>query len=520
MVAERPETVHFRDSRASWRRHLSNQLDYRSVSTLAEKRARAKSRSRREINRGFVDATLGRNTTLVRASFSVGAAALDFFTALSTSIVVNYVHQLLVYRWNGVTPENFELSLISAATFVLVNSVRDEYCFANYLQLRGHAWRCFSLWSMVSLLAVAYGFLTKATGEASRVAFLLSGAGGFLAIFAQRAVLCHLVRRSAAAGGVSARRLFLVGFESDVEAFSNRYKPWTCGMPVVASVVLRESEGTLDDDLALAAASARMLRPDDVFILAPWSCTDVIDKCVTAFLRVPARIHLGPERVLDRFADAYIDKVGAISSLSLAGHPLNLAEVAAKRAFDIVVSSLALVTLSPLLLLCAVIIRLESTGPALFYQRRYGFNRETFRIVKFRTMTTMEDDRHVKQATADDPRVTRFGRFLRRYNIDELPQLLNVLRGEMSLVGPRPHALAHDLLFEQRIALYARRHNVKPGITGWAQVNGLRGEIDSPEKIRQRVEYDLYYIDNCSLIFDVWIVFLTVFSRKAYRNAF
>ena len=123
-----------------------------------------------------------------------------------------------------------------------------------------------------------------------------------------------------------------------------------------------------------------------------------------------------------------------------------------------------------------------------------------------------------RQATAGDPRVTRVGRFIRRYNIDELPQLINVLRGEMSLVGPRPHALAHDQLFERTIALYARRHNVKPGITGWAQVNGLRGEIDSPEKIRQRVEHDLYYIDNWSLIFDMWIIFLTVFSRKAYRK--
>jgi Undecaprenyl-phosphate glucose phosphotransferase len=290
-------------------------------------------------------------------------------------------------------------------------------------------------------------------------------------------------------------------------------------MHVVAAVVLRDADGTLEDDLTLAAASARMLRPDDVFILAPWSRTDIIDACVSAFLRVPARIHLGPERVLDRFVDAHIDKVGSISSLSLSGHSLNLIEVVAKRAFDIVFASLALILLSPFLALFAILIKLDSKGPALFYQRRYGFNQETFSIVKFRSMTTMENDRNVRQATADDERVTRVGRFMRRYNIDELPQLFNVLRGEMSLVGPRPHALAHDQLFERKIALYARRHNVKPGITGWAQVNGLRGEIDSPDKIRLRVEHDLYYIDNWSLSFDLWIILLTVFSRKAYRNA-
>jgi Undecaprenyl-phosphate glucose phosphotransferase len=290
-------------------------------------------------------------------------------------------------------------------------------------------------------------------------------------------------------------------------------------MNVVAAIGLREEAESIDDDLALAAATARMLRPDDVFILVPWSQTDVIDSCVTTFLRVPAQIHLGPERVLDRFVDARIDKIGTISSLSLGGHPLNLVEVIVKRLFDIVVSVAALVLLSPLLALVAALIRLDSNGPALFTQRRYGFNQEAFRIFKFRSMTTMEDGRDIAQAKVRDPRITRIGRFIRRYNVDELPQLINVLRGDMSLVGPRPHALVHDQLFERKIALYARRHNVKPGITGWAQVNGLRGEIDGPEKIRQRVEHDLYYIDNWSLLFDVWIIFLTVFSKKAYRNA-
>jgi Undecaprenyl-phosphate glucose phosphotransferase len=460
------------------------------------------------------------NTTLVRVSFSFLAAALDFLSILLATVVSQLSYNIAAYQWYDLSAPTLKLSLIAAATFLLANAARHEYTFANYVGPRGHAWRCFSLWSVVSLLALAIGFLAKATEEASRAAFLLSSTLAFIALVAQRAMLSHLVRSSAATGGVSARRIFLVGFEKEIKTFSARYKPWTCGMSVVATVALRESEQTLGDDLALAAASARMLRPDDVFILAPWSRADVIDECVEAFLRVPARLHLGPERVLDRFSNAQVDKVGAISSLNLSGHPLDLFEMGAKRVFDIVVSGLALVALSPALLICALVIRLESKGSALFYQRRYGFNRETFRIVKFRTMTTMEDGRHVRQATVNDPRVTRVGRFLRRYNIDELPQLFNVLRGEMSLVGPRPHAVAHDQLFEQRIALYARRHNVKPGMTGWAQVNGLRGEIDSPEKIRQRIEHDLYYIDNCSLIFDLWILFLTVFSRKAYRNAF
>jgi lipopolysaccharide/colanic/teichoic acid biosynthesis glycosyltransferase len=135
-------------------------------------------------------------------------------------------------------------------------------------------------------------------------------------------------------------------------------------------------------------------------------------------------------------------------------------------------------------------------------------------------MTTLDDDRHVKHTCENDARITGIGRWMRRYNIDELPQLLNVLRGQMSLVGPRPHAVAHDQLFEQTIALYARRHNVKPGITGWAQVNGFRGGISDDSKIRMRIEHDLFYIDNWTMLLDIRILLLTVFSRKAYRNAY
>jgi len=165
-------------------------------------------------------------------------------------------------------------------------------------------------------------------------------------------------------------------------------------------------------------------------------------------------------------------------------------------------------------------VRLDSSGPVFFLQRRYGFNQEPFRIVKFRSMTTMEDDSKLVSAKRSDPRVTRIGAFLRRTSIDELPQLLNVLAGDMSLVGPRPHALAHDQRYESRIAQYARRHNVKPGITGWAQVCGLRGEIDTEDKMRRRVEHDLYYVDNWSLGLDLKIMAMTVFSSKSHTGAY
>ena len=154
----------------------------------------------------------------------------------------------------------------------------------------------------------------------------------------------------------------------------------------------------------------------------------------------------------------------------------------------------------------------------MFRQRRYGFNQQPFRMLKFRSMHTLEDDSKLTLVSENDARVTRVGHFIRRHNIDELPQLVNVVLGEMSLVGPRPHALVIDQRFERRIALYARRHNVKPGITGWAQINGFRGGM-AEERMRARVEHDLHYIDHWSLWFDIEILWLTLTSKKAYTNA-
>jgi exopolysaccharide biosynthesis polyprenyl glycosylphosphotransferase len=162
------------------------------------------------------------------------------------------------------------------------------------------------------------------------------------------------------------------------------------------------------------------------------------------------------------------------------------------------------------MLVAALVIKLDSRGPVFFLQKRNGFNGKTFDIFKFRTMHVLEDGPAVKQATRDDPRVTRIGRWLRRSSIDELPQLFNVIRGEMSLVGPRPHATSHNSEYEKLIANYAFRHHVKPGLTGWAQVNGSRGETTQVDQMERRVEYDLWYINNWSPILDLRIVLQTV----------
>ena len=190
--------------------------------------------------------------------------------------------------------------------------------------------------------------------------------------------------------------------------------------------------------------------------------------------------------------------------------PLTRTEQFVKRCFDVVGAASALLLLSPLMLLTALLIKLDSHGPILFFQTRNGFNGRAFRIVKFRSMYVLEDGDAIRQTTRADPRVTRLGRWLRRTNIDELPQLFNVLYGDMSLIGPRPHAVAHNSEYEKLIADYAFRNHVKPGITGWAQVNGYRGETPTIDLMSKRVELDRWYITNWSMRLDILILLRTL----------
>jgi len=193
---------------------------------------------------------------------------------------------------------------------------------------------------------------------------------------------------------------------------------------------------------------------------------------------------------------------------------------AVKRAFDLGAAIAGLILLSPLFLIVALAIRLDSDGPVFFRQQRHGRNGQTISVFKFRSMGVMEQGDEFRQVRRNDPRVTRVGRVLRRTNIDELPQLLNVLAGDMSIVGPRPHAIAHNRMFDKAIPPFSRRQAVKPGITGWAQVNGYRGETDTIDKMERRVECDLYYIDHWSLWLDLKIVLMTLLSKQAYLNAY
>jgi len=227
-------------------------------------------------------------------------------------------------------------------------------------------------------------------------------------------------------------------------------------------------------------------------------------------------VHLLPDENVGMLLAARPGNIGTTFTVELQRAPLTKAEQAFKRTLDAIVAAMMVFLLSPLMLIAAALIKIDSSGPVLFKQRRNGFNGRTFAIYKFRSMRVLEDGESIKQATQDDPRVTRVGRWLRQTSIDELPQLFNVLKGDMSLVGPRPHALAHNTEYQDIVANYAFRHHVKPGITGWAQVNGFRGETQTVDSMAKRVEHDLWYINHWSLWLDLRILLKTLLL--AYRQ--
>ncbi len=459
--------------------------------------------------------------------FGVIAFVLDFSIIVASAVATGATYHLAVYGQVGHIENYVFASLVVAICFVSLRYYDKRYAIDQIDVEKNRIRKILVMWNIAFMCLLVVGFLTKATDIHSRgtiVAFYVTGA---IALIAVRVGLGAMVQRGYKKGWFAAKRVFLCGTRDRVDEFLRRYRPAGHGLTIVGEwhlpqnfeSLIESDPDAVDDNMKQAAAYARKIEIDDIFVVAPWSSKILIERCTRTFLSIPASIHLSPEAHFDKFADLQISRIGTSAGLRLARAPLTRAEILAKRLFDVVIASMALIMLLPVLLLAAALTYLENGRPVLFLQRRHGFNEKEFAILKFRTMTCLDDGDTVQQATAGDPRVTRVGRVLRRWNFDELPQLVNVLKGDMSLVGPRPHALAHNRDFTTRVASYARRHNVKPGITGWAQINGLRGETDTAGKMAARVAHDLHYIDNWSIGFDIYILVMTVLSRKARRNA-
>jgi Undecaprenyl-phosphate glucose phosphotransferase len=475
------------------------------------------------------NASAPRRTVWLRAAFTLLAGATDAAAIVLVSVGSGILYHRFAYQDIGNITEFVQIGLLTAWLYLIPNAFLSEYSVTNYLEFKRHPERVARLWSVTFVCLMVLGFLTKSSEAYSRGWLILFFVNGLPAIIFIHAILVQAIAAGSRIGLLSTKRLYLVGEQGKVQEFIRRYKPWKLGLEIVGTFYLLpppQGDGTsqaprqLSAELDRAVATARSLNLDGVFVIAPWSDQETINRCIEAFMTVPTSIYLAPERLLDRLESVAIEQIGPIASLHLLRPPLSLSALVVKRVFDFVLASAGLLILLPLFAVIAIAIKLDSRGPIFFLQRRYGFNQEMFRIVKFRSMTTLDDGPVVRQAAKHDDRVTRVGKFMRRWNIDELPQLINVLLGQMSLVGPRPHALAHDRAWAVNVALYARRHNVKPGITGWAQVNGFRGNIHTEDELKGRIACDLYYIDNWSVWLDVRILFATFVWPKAYQNAY
>lgn len=446
---------------------------------------------------------------------------------LAIAILSGIGYHLAAYGEIGQVRTFAAVGTLAALLYVMPFWSRDDQKVDAFLDGRRNFGRVLLRWHAALLLLGVVGFLTKTTAMFSRGWMMLFYAFGIAGLAVANAVAIKLVRRFTAEGHIASRRLMLVGTASDIAAFWARRGDKQVGerFVSVARLPAATTDGASVGDAALtealdnAVTHARLFNVESVLILSGGLTRQMIASATETLSLLPVSIHLDAGPALDNVRTTEINRIGNVAALTLAREPLGPVAAFAKRAFDIAAALTGLILLAPLFLVVAILIKLDSKGPVLFFQSRRGYNHRIFKIVKFRSMTTLDDGDHVEQAKVGDVRITRIGAVLRKLNIDELPQLWNVLVGEMSIVGPRPHAVAHDKQFEKRIDLYPRRLNVKPGITGWAQVNGLRGETDTDDKMARRVEHDLYYIDHWSLWLDLYIIALTVLSRRAFANA-
>jgi len=469
-------------------------------------------------------AGIGRKWIIDRFGVALALLAFDFVVIAVLGLATGLGYHHLAYDGGGDIIQFAGIGVLTALLYTLPIAYNHEYRFEDFLEGRRGPSHAFIRWNYVFLCLSAIGFLTKTTSIFSRGWLVVFYAVGLVTVMALDAAVTRILAIAIETGRIASRRLMLVGAEPEIARMAEAVECPKAGFRVVARVPLpgvldAPAEQVFMAGLDGAVDTARTLGVDDVIILADWSRGSMINTLVDAFSVLPAAVHLGASSIIGRFSDARLARFGFATALSLTAPPLTAFQALIKRVFDLVVSAAALVLLSPVLLVIALLIKCDSPGPVFFRQRRRGYNLKEFRIWKFRTMSTLDDGPRIEQATRGDIRITRIGSVLRRFNLDELPQLINVLTGEMSLVGPRPHAVAHDELFEKRIAKYRRRLNVRPGITGWAQVNGLRGPTETDDLMRGRVEHDLYYIDNWSVSLDLYILFATLTSQRAFRNA-
>lgn len=462
---------------------------------------------------------------MARALFGDIVQFVDFIVVILSAVGVAWVyHAIALQREFDV--QYYAAAGIMGATGLTALMRRDGFYDFDQIALAEHSARAIvSRWALVLLGLLAFGFALKISENFSRIWLGAWSATAVLSVVAVRLWANAFVRKMSRDGGVFARRVAVVGATALGVKFAEKVKASPAGV-IIAGVYDAGLSDTGDgasagvtgdlNDLAFAARNGEI---DDIVIAVPRASSEQMQTLVRRLSILPVSIAICPNiHWLDHLGGG-ITSVGGVRVLSLYRRPLEGWGSVIKTIEDYLLGGLALILLSPVMIGVAIAIKAQGKGPILFAQNRHGFNNAVFKVYKFRTMTVAEDGDVVTQATAGDARITPLGAILRRYSLDELPQLFNVIKGEMSLVGPRPHALAHNHQYARTIENYSGRHKVKPGITGWAQVNGYRGETSENEQMADRVRYDLAYIDNWSLWFDIKILFLTVKAVVFPKNA-
>ncbi len=410
--------------------------------------------------------------------------------------------------------------------------MNDAYRFRVLARLSESLGRVTLAWITTAAVMIVLSFITKASSEFSRIWSLLWFASALLPLLASRVVVHRSIRGWKRRGrldpsvailgaGPIADRLVRHLTASGVEPSARLIGVYSDEAP----------DGTVEcgglpikGDIEALVHDARQLRVDMVVLALPWSAEARILAAIERLRALPLDVSLCPDGIGFQLGHRPITHLANLTTLGIQHKPLTGWGHVVKEIEDRALAALALMFIAPLLAAIALLIRLDSPGPILFRQKRYGFNDQLIEVFKFRTMRDDARDPNAEQLTRrNDPRVTRVGAVLRRTSLDELPQLFNVLRGDMSIVGPRPHALrakAAGVLYPEAVRNYSARHRVKPGITGWAQVNGWRGETETLEQIAKRVEHDLFYIENWSIVLDLKIILRTMIGGFTGRYAY
>jgi Undecaprenyl-phosphate glucose phosphotransferase len=464
------------------------------------------------------------------ASFSSDAipyllSTADAFIIVLSSLAGGIGYQLSVGYPPDVLP-HCAVGLLASFIHILRMRGSGYYDFPENAKPRVETVEILVSWFTTGLLLAFIAFLLKIGVAYSRGAFVVFYFLAPIGLLGVRKLTKIALAAAISSGTIGRRDTLLIGDFDEMAAL----EPQDLLAFFGAVKVNRFTLGREDDPLARSSTNIRTLNSvadfvrryncREILLALPWDDAGRIEFVRDQIKTLPVAARLLPDmrvRSLSNFASSARQRVLAIE---IQRAPLNGAQRFVKRIMDIFVAALALIFFLPVMALTAIAIKLDSPGPVIFRQNRKGFNGRQFVIFKFRTMTVQENGPAVAQATRDDPRVTAIGRLLRSASIDELPQLLNVLKGDMSLIGPRPHALAHDNYFQDILSDYAFRRHVKPGITGWAQCNGARGATPSIEHISERVKLDLWYINNWSLWLDVQILIKTFFEVMRKRNAY